>query len=413
MNIKTLGKTIPLSLALATTLHATNGDTLIGIGAKSRGMGGVGIAVSHGAESILNNPALITTVENNKISFGGTVFMPDIQTQLNANPNALPPQAKMTSDADVSIIPEVSIAMKITDTFYIGMGMWGTAGMGTDFIKGNGISETLASGNFSNFDMVTNLQLMQFSVPLAYKHNALSVAIAPIVQYGNLDINYAMPDQNTPGSVNNIGAGLAQDFGFGFTVGATYDMSNGLVLGAVYKSAIDMEYRKQLTSATQPFGVNLPDGDHLEQPSQFGFGIAYTVDNHTIAADYRKVQWSEAKGYQDFGWDDQNIYAIGYEYTEDNWVLRAGYNYSSSSVVETNNPALNMFNLLGFPATAESHYTIGGGYQFNDQFSMDLAYVYAPNSKNTYDVSALQMGLDSLTNEHIENSISFQLNYQF
>jgi len=27
--------------------------------------------------------------------------------------------------------------------------------------------------------------------------------------------------------------------------------------------------------------------------------------------------------------------------------------------------ALNMFNLLGFPATAKSHFTTGGSYRFN------------------------------------------------
>ncbi len=65
---------------LSTSLYATNGDHLIGIGAKSLGMGGVGIAISHGAESALANPALITGVQNKEVSFGGTIFMPDVET---------------------------------------------------------------------------------------------------------------------------------------------------------------------------------------------------------------------------------------------------------------------------------------------------------------------------------------------
>jgi len=411
MNKNTVERMIVLSLITATTIHATNGDNLIGVGAKSRGMGGVGIAISHGAESTLNNPALITSIHGTEISFGGTVFMPDIKTQLDANPMALPAQEKLTSDADINMIPEVSLAMKINEEFYVGIGMWGTAGMGTDYSQGSSINDTLATGQFSNFDMVTNLQLMQFAVPLAYKTSGLSVAVAPIIQYGNLDINYAMPDQS--GNINSIGAGLAQDFGFGFSLGATYDASNGLVLGAVYKSKIDMEYTNQLSSATQPFGIVLPDGDHLEQPAQIGVGIAYTMDQHTFAFDYRKIKWSDAKGYKDFGWEDQNVYAVGYEYKQDNWAVRVGYNHSSSAVVETLNPAINMFNLLGFPATEESHYTVGGTYAFNDQFSLDLAYVYAPKSTKTYDVSALQMGLDSVTTDHREDGLSFQLNYTF
>jgi long-chain fatty acid transport protein len=417
MNVKTtrsLGKLITLSLITSTMIHATNGDHLIAVGTKARGMGGTGIALSHGAESALSNPALITSVEKSEISFGGTIFMPDIQTQLNTNPMApLPPQEKMTSDADMNMIPAVSIANKINEHFYVGIGMWGTGGMGTDYSQGPGINSTLPSGQFSNFDMVTNLQLMQFAIPLAYKDGGISLAIAPIVQYGALDINYAMPTGMQNPMTASFGAGVAQDFGFGYSLGATYDFSNGLVLGAVYKSKLDMEYTNQLTTATAPFGISLPNGDHLEQPAEMGVGIAYSMHQHTFAFDYRKIEWSDAKGYQDFGWDDSDVYAFGYQYSQDNWALRAGYNYASSAVVEGMNPAINMFNLLGFPATEEQHYTLGGTYEFNDQFSIDLAYVYAPTNTETFDVSLLGMGIDSVTTDHREDSISFQLDYKF
>ena len=411
-SVKLLGNGIVMSLVTSTLLHATNGDNLIAVGAKARGMGGTSIAVSHGAESTLTNPALITKVKGTEISFGGTIFMPDISTQLNTNSMApLPPQNKLTSDADLNLIPEVSLATQINENFYIGIGMWGTAGMGTDYSQGAGINNTLAQGQFNNFDMVTNLQLMQFAVPLAYKLDGLSIAVAPIIQYGNLDINYAMPDRSF--NINSFGTGLAQDFGFGVNLGLTYDFSNGLTIGAVYKSKIDMEYTNQLTTATKPFGINLPDGDHLEQPAEIGVGIAYVMGQHTFAFDYKQIQWSDAKGYQDFLWEDQDIYALGYQYTQDNWALRAGYNHASSAVVETMNPAMNMFNLLGFPATSEDHYTVGGTYAFNQQFSVDIAYVYSPESTMTFDVSALQMGLDSVTTDHSEDSLSFQLTYKF
>ena len=51
------------------------------------------------------------------------------------------------------MIPAISIAVKSSDNFYWGMGMWGTAGMGVDY-RGTGAT---------NSNMVTNLQLMQFS----------------------------------------------------------------------------------------------------------------------------------------------------------------------------------------------------------------------------------------------------------
>ena len=416
MNVKTtrtIAKVITLSLITSTMIHATNGDNLIAVGTKARGMGGTTIAVNHGSESGLSNAAMITSVEGTEITFGGTIFMPDIQTEIAF----MGPE--YTSDADMNMIPEVSIAHKIDDNWYIGIGMWGTAGMGTDYSN--------ATGSANNFNMVTNLQLMQFGVPIAYKTGGLSVAVTPVMQYGNLDINYDLSPMGMPG-FGEVGAGLAQDFGFGYNLGIAYDLSQdgveGLTLGATYKSSIEMTYDHQLSSATQPFAdMGLFGGqamaDDLEQPAEYGIGIGYVTGQHTFAFDYKNIQWSDAKGYGDFGWEDSDVYAFGYQFTEDNWALRAGYNRASSAVVEIaganvnpNAAALNFFNLLGFPANSEQHYTVGGSYAFSDQFSVDLAYVYSPSTTDTFDVSGLGFP-STISTDHEENSLAIQLAYKF
>jgi long-chain fatty acid transport protein len=405
-------------------LHATNGDNLIAVGTKARGMGGVGIAVSHGAESGLGNAALITSVESTEITFGGTIFMPDVKTTLGGFADG-----QLTSDADLNMIPEVSIAHKIDDNWYIGVGMWGTAGLGVDY--GDNVQNT-ALGQFGNFRMVSNLQLLQFGVPIAYKTGGLSLAVTPIVQYGNLDINHVLPQgMPTPGGPlpadMTIGSGLAQDFGFGWNLGIAYDFAangvDGLTVGAIYKSSIEMDYDGQLTTQLAPFagfGVTLPITDTLEQPEEYGVGIAYEMGQHTFAFDYKKMKWSSAKGYGDFGWDDSDVYAFGYQYTENEWTVRLGYNRAASAVVESKyggalSPqdvaAQNFFNLLGFPANAEEHYTVGASYVFTNSFSVDLAYVYSPETSDTFDISGL--GFSTIETSHQEDSISFQLAYKF
>ena len=58
-------------------------DHLIGLGAKSRGMGGVSIGMSHGAESGIANPALLAPLQKTEVSFGGTIFMPNVHYNAN------------------------------------------------------------------------------------------------------------------------------------------------------------------------------------------------------------------------------------------------------------------------------------------------------------------------------------------
>lgn len=408
MNVKTLGKTITLSLALATTLHATNGDNLIGVGTKSRGMGGTAIGISHGAESGLINPSLISFVDNTEISFGGILFMPDIDAGFVGAPS-------YTSGMDVSTIPEISIAHKINENWFIGIGIWGTAGLGVDYSKA---PFAPAAGNIN---MVTNLQLLQFGMPIAYKTGGLSVGFTPIMQYGNLDINYHLPTGEANPAYQNIGAGITQDYGFGYNLGLSYDFKengvDGLLVGAIFKSKLEMNFDGTFATATAPFGFpgfpELYSGDALEQPAEYGVGISYNYAQHTFAFDYKNIQWSDAQGYGEFGWEDQDVFSFGYQYAQDNWAIRGGYNYADSTVVEQQDPRMNLFNLLGFPATAESHYTIGMSYGLSEKFSLDLSYVYQPTTTKTFNIAGLPFPAQEFTVDHQETSASFQLTYKF
>lgn len=400
MNQKKLMKVfVASSVMCAGSLYATNGDSMIAVGIKSRGMGGAGIAYGQGAESSLLNPALITDVENHEISFGATIFMPTIETDMG------PTGKSEKSGADMSLIPEVSLAQSLGNGYYIGTGMWGTAGMGVDF-----------KGRAQLFGMNTQLQLMQFAVPMAYKRAGWSVAIAPIVQYGSLDISYTLPDAFGGGKA---GDGVSSDFGFGASIGGTYDVGNGFKVGAMYKSKISMDYDGQLSSATAPFnGMGVKIGDSLDQPSEYGVGVAYTYRVHNIALDVKRISWSDASGYKDFGWDDQTVVAVGYEYKQPLWSLRIGYNHASSPVDELNGKtpsgsAMNMFNLLGFPATAENHFTIGGSYSIQENTTVDVSVVHARNSSSKFDVSALFGPGATIENDHKETSIGVQVTYRF
>ncbi|MDD2828138.1 MAG: outer membrane protein transport protein [Sulfuricurvum sp.] len=405
----------------ATSSFATNGDHLIGLGAKARGMGGVGIGVSHGAESALANPALITSVKGTEVSFGGTIFMPKVSADMGAG--------YTDSASDLSMIPEVSLASKLSDNFYMGVGMWGTAGMGVDYRDGTGYT--------SNMNMVTNLQLMQFGLPMAFKAAGFSLGVTPIIQYGALDINYKT-DTNGDGTAENYGNGVAQDIAYGYTLGASYEISSATV-GMVYKSPIDMEYKGQLSSATAPFAAMgiFPGamGDHLEQPAEIGVGASYKMGGNTIAVDYKQIKWADAKGYKDFGWDNQNVLALGYEYAGQGYAIRLGYNHAKSPISDAGamtvaqagaaaggpniypylgGNAMNMFNLLGFPAIVETHYTLGGTYEVSKTTSFDLAYIYSPETTTTLMTMPDSLGNDHTTSvKHSQSALSVQLNYNF
>ena len=413
------------ALALgATSSFATNGSNLMGIGIKSRAMGGVTIGTSHGAESGLSNSALITTVKGTEISFGGTIFMPDVSANMGAGAR--------TSTADMNVIPEISLVNKINDNTWIGVGMWGTAGMGTDYRN--------ESGATSNFNMVSNLQLLQFGVPIAYKTGNMSFGITPLLQYGSLDMSYggtldtssAFAGGMAPSAATavNFDAGVSQDLKFGYTLGFAYEMDD-LTLGLSYKSKIDMDYEGQISGASRNFsnfgmfGGNALS-DELSTPAEIGIGASYKMGENTFAIDYKQIKWADAEGYKEFKWEDQNVIMLGYEYAAKDWALRLGYNYASNPVKEqaaataggdATGSAINMLNSLGFPAITESHYSIGGSYAISEVTSFDFAYTYAPEVTETYSTAGFAgfgpMNPQSVEVKHSQTGISFAVTMNF
>ena len=123
-----------------------------------------------------------------------------------------------------------------------------------------------------------------------------------------------------------------------------------------------------------------------------------------------KLNW-----YEDFNWNDMNVYAIGYEYATEKWAARLGYNYSESPITSQGTTPgslatkLNTFNLVGFPAIVESHITLGGSYDLNKQTSVDLAYTYAPEAEQTL-VDALG---GNVTTKHSQTSLTAQVSFNF
>jgi long-chain fatty acid transport protein len=336
---KTIKLAVVAALALGTTsAFATNGDVMIGQGAKSRSMGGVGIAKSFGAESGLANPAMIASVEKSEATLVVTAFAPSVAFSSNAMANTMvAPGTQVNvqsadSAANFSVIPEIAYATRLNSNTVIGLSVSGTAGMGTDY---DATAFGTATDNGS-FRMKTNLALLKVAVPVSYQIDGFTMGMAGILQYGTLQMTHMV--NNGTGMVlrnDDIGA----DVGYGVEFGASYDMKNigakGLTLAAVYKSKIGMTYKNTISTSVTAFGgaamTGVNSGDNLDQPEERGVGMSYEMSGNTISFDYKNIAWGDAAGYKDFGWENQDVYAVGYEYADKSFAVRLGYNYAKKS----------------------------------------------------------------------------------
>ncbi|GAB6077690.1 OmpP1/FadL family transporter [Hydrogenobaculum acidophilum] len=401
------------------TSFATNGDDLIGVTPNSEAMGGIGVGMPVGSvDSIFRNPAWMSTAKNFKLQFGGMLFMPSVKAenngfnQYNGSPYPTPnASASADSNANLFLVPEIGIVDRINDKLVFGIGAFGVSGMGTDysgkgpmqFIGRNSSGQPVTNPAFYN--MRTTLQFMRIIPALSYQINPMiSIGAGLDLAYGSLDMNATMPNgcaltQN--GAFNctsnaSYGGGQSSALGIGGQLGVAFNFGNFVYAGLNYQTPISMTYRHvfDFVGASQgKFSGSFQDLK-LEQPQELGFGVGVApTDKWNVGLDIRWINWSNADGYKDFGWKDQWVYAIGTSYkVTPKLTLRAGFNYARSPIrsnsfgTNMNRPTVNisggnfnqydidLFNLYGFPAITEEAITIGGSYQFTNNFGISLAY---------------------------------------
>lgn len=393
-------KIVLLSALTSTMLLATNGDNMIALGAESRAMGGAGVAMDMGTDSVFRNPAWLADIEGTQAMFGATLFMPDVSA---SNGNASGQSA--TSGADQSIVPEVSHAGRINSEWAYGIGMFGVSGMGVDY-RNEDPMKGLAS-------MRTNFQFLRFVPSIAYKQENLRVGAGVTMAYGSLAMSAVMPsDPMDPSTAAQRGGGVSDTFAYGAQVGLGYSITPEVTTGLYYQTQVDATYDDVMDFNMDGVYEDLK----LSQPAEYGVGLGYEKDNFKATLDYRKILWSSADGYDAFGWEDQDVFALGLAYQMDSLTLRGGYNHSDSPLGDGNfegatvsgvpfpASSIAFFNVMGFPAISGKHFTVGLGYDISKNVGFDVAYVFSPEET----LKSMNMEVSNK-----QNSITGALKYKF
>lgn len=409
MRIKKLAHLLLVSGTLLPLLsHAvTNGDELFAAGTENTALGGTGVAHYVGAESAFANPSLLGKSIGSQINVGVELFKPNVtNTGFTGNVPA-------TSSANTFYVPDASFSSRINNNWSYGIGMAGIAGMGVNYTGASTQSYVAAK---------TALSILKILPTIAYNGQNFGIGISPVIQYGTLAISYSASGQAPFNPSNNSNAAT----GYGVNVGGYYDIIPAVTVAAAYDSQISTSYGSQLSQAGAGFGQTFGNG--LNQPAQIKGGVSYSAtDRITLTADYKLIQWGDATGYKEFGWKNQNVYAVGAKYSDQSYWLGLGYNNGNNPIgtfangVPANttngqNGIGNLFNNLLFPAIVTNSYTFGGGYSLTQNVELSGAYVYSPKVTTTVDISdAIQQSPGSLynTSTHSQQAFSLSLRYKF
>jgi long-chain fatty acid transport protein len=392
--------------------YATNGDEMMAVGSQSAALGGTGVANYVGAESTFANPAMLGKSKGAEIAGGITLFQPKVTN--TGIPGA--GGVKTDSKANSFIIPDVSYSSRMSDSLSWGIAMAGIAGMGVDYSDGVAASHIKAK---------SALSIARVIPTLAYNTKEYGIGFSPILQYGSLALSYSNPNGGGPGVPVTVNGSESANTntGYGYSLGGYFNVMPALVVAASYQSEIAMKYGTQISDAGKGFGLftgpgsfGAPFGDDLNQPAEAKLGVAYTMSNVTLTADYKSIMWGSAAGYKDFNWKDQTVVAVGAKYAGNGYWLGLGYNSADDPIGELSgaasyrNSAVNFFNNMFFPAIVKESYTLGGGFDMTKTLTLEAAAVYSPEVKKTVNVASFG-GTNTTT--HSQQSYSVSLRYKF
>lgn len=387
---------------------ATNGMNLEAYGAKAGGMGGASFAYENGNSAIMNNPATLgLRQEGQNIGLGLTLLMPDVKT-------ITPMGSTAVSEGDRYWMPSMSYIRK-SGQFTYGVGMLAQGGMGTEY------GSSLSGDPAMPFRSEVGFGRLMF--PLAFNVDPnLTVA-------GQIDYVWAGMDvQMSPDGTNYVSFSNSNDFtgaatgnGWAFKLGVHYKLSDAVSVGATYHSKTnisDLEGSGTLNGNPAEFKVI-----DFQWPETYGVGLAWqATPEFMLATDVKFIGWKDSMkdfrlsanvmgmGWNDFpplpqNWKDQTVIMIGGQYMlRPGLALRFGYNHASNPVPDsTLNPL--------FPATIESHYTFGMGWNIGGGHSLAGSVAISPKVTRT-NPNMFGPGVAGTTS-HSQTTLRVNYNYSF
>ena len=371
---KLLRAAVTIALFTPMAAMATNGYFGHGIGMKSMGMGGAGIAMAQDSLSSASNPAA-AALAGNRIDFGVNIFSPDRDAELSGTGGGCCNGKFDGNQRKMFLIPEFGYNRDLGNDMAFGLTVVGRGGMNSDYDKPIPLFGTSNAG--------INLAQLYISPTFAMKVNkdhSFGATLNMIYQVFKAE--------------GLEGFGLSSDIGEdtskGFSVGLGWagQLSPTVSAGASYTT------KAQMSEFDKYDGLFAEQGD-FDIPASATVGVAVAATPAvTVALDATKIYYSSIDSIANplsnffsaplgdddgagFGWEDMTVIKLGVSWqSTKNLVLRAGYNHGKNPIPDSE----TLFNILA-PGVVEDHITFGATKTLANGSELTFMYMHAFENK--------------------------------
>ena len=376
-------KKVLLSCMIFTTPLAAQAAGFALIEQSGSGMGNAfagGSAIAEDASTVYFNPAGMTYIDGTQLVGALHLIKPSAEFNNNGSiAGAGKPLGGTGGDAgDLAFIPNAYFKMDFNDSIKLGIGVNAPFGLKTEYDNG-------WIGRFQA--LKSEVKTVNINPALAFKVNdQLSLGFGVSVMWAQATLTRAV----------NFGAAgegsvkiKADDWGFGYNLGAIYQLTPDTRIGMAYRSKVDQHLEGDATF-NRPIGIPnagaAADGAinaSVSLPENFSFSAFSKLDDTwDVMGDITWTHWSRFKqltilrssgallSNTNENWDNSMRYSIGANYHySDSIKLRAGLAYDQEAVNDD-------FRTARIPGNDRKWLALGANWKASPNSSVDVGYAH-------------------------------------
>ncbi|KXF79994.1 outer membrane protein transport protein [Enterovibrio coralii] len=391
MSQKLLKTAIAIAVACTSSLAWSAGYQVSEHSASGLGRAFAGEAATADNASVLSrNPAAMTVFD--RATTSGVISFVDPNVDVSHTGPSREQSAKDV--APYAIVPASYYISPINDQFSWGVALFTGYGVATDYP--DDFNQGSSAGD-------TSLVSVTFNPNIAWKANdhwSLGAGLSAV--YGIAELNrhvgiLAVPLQRNPS--DKLITMEGDTFGFGWNVGALYELDSNNRFGFAYRSEVTLDFEGDFTDHTG-IAARLPPGTTVKGdleavlPATFEFSGFHQVDPEWAV--HYSVLWTEWSQFKELratnprcnSSDGAGICFLKEEHYEnalrwslgvthhlnDQWLVRAGFAFDEQAGEAT----------LSIPDTDRYWYSIGATYQYSSDLSFDAGFTLIDSKSGTF-----------------------------
>ena len=368
-------------------------------GTKSKGLAGSGMALPEDATAARLNPAGMVWV-GKRADIGMAFFNGQRSYTLTGEPSTGNPAPfnpeSVDSEKPFAMVPNTGVNWMLNDRSSFGISLWGTGTMNTTYPgSAQGGAGTFLGGPAGvSTEMIYMLATYSRKMSDTASWGVSAVVVAHRFRATGLSNMAAYVSDGVADNLSNRGYDFS--LGMGAKVGVQAQVLPRLTMGASYQSKVLMSKLRKYSDLFAEQGKF--DGApvalvglawHTSPATALVFDVERTMFSaipsvHNPSGNLAQGQATGDASYllggsngAGFGWRDQTIYKLGYEWqSSPRWTWRGGVSYGRQPIPDSE---VGMSILA--PNTTEWRTTLGATRDLGKGREVNVTLMYAPQSK--------------------------------